>query len=200
MKIDTMKKKIDSDQVDNFNITYTVCNGLLTNCAFIESTNFDFRPIDNEISLLVIHSASLPDGDFDNDNLDKLFSGAITNDELEQLDLPRDFKVSIHIYINRKGEVTQFVPFQKRAWHAGVSSHDGVEDCNNYSIGIELQGDAKTNFTNEQYTVLSDITRAILEAYPTITKERIVGHSDIAPGRKTDPGSKFDWQRYLKNL
>jgi AmpD protein len=108
-----------------------------------------------------------------------------------------NLKVSTHLFINRSGEIIQFVPFTQRAWHAGVSSFEGQERCNDFSIGIELEGSDTAPFTDAQYAALAQATRAIMAAYPAITRERIVGHSDIAPSRKTDPGPCFDWNRYF---
>lgn len=175
-------------------------HGCIEGVEFILSKNFDERPSLDDISLLVIHCASLPFGEYNNNNLEKLFSGEITEDELVRLDLPPDFKVSVHLYINRHGKVVQFVPFDKRAWHAGRSEYQGKTECNHYSIGIELQGTVEEEFTDAQYKSLIRVSNCILNNYPLITKDRIVGHSDIAPTRKDDPGKKFDWEFYLSGL
>ena len=108
--------------------------------------------------------------------------------------------MSAHILIKRSGEVIQFVPFNKRAWHAGKSSFNGVDDCNNFSIGIELEGSDEDYFEDDQYETLCRLTSLLMSEYNLITKDRIKGHSDIAPGRKTDPGNLFDWSRYLDNV
>ena len=112
----------------------------------------------------------------------------------------KDLKVSAHILIQRTGEILQFVPFHERAWHAGISSYIGRDNCNDYSIGIELEGTDDSEYTNQQYNSLMQITKALLQTYPNLSKDRIVGHSDIAPKRKTDPGSSFKWARLLNNL
>ena len=116
------------------------------------------------------------------------------------MNLIKDLKVSSHLYIKRTGEIIQFVPFNMRAWHAGDSSYKGVRDCNNYSIGIELEGTDRDNFSNNQYEKLIQISKQIIKNYPEINKDKIVGHSEISPGRKTDPGHKFEWNRYLNAL
>jgi AmpD protein len=108
--------------------------------------------------------------------------------------------VSSHLYVKRDGEIIQFVPFNKRAWHAGKSIFRGVPDCNDYSIGIELEGSEDDFFSKEQYSSLIIATKAIIETYPSINKENIIGHSDISPGRKTDPGRFFEWNTYLESL
>jgi AmpD protein len=112
----------------------------------------------------------------------------------------RDLKVSSHVLIKRNGEIIQFVPFDKRAWHAGISSFEGMDDCNNYSIGIELEGSDDDLFEDEQYDSLKILTSLIMKEYDLITKERIKGHSHIAPGRKKDPGNLFDWDSYLSDI
>ena len=111
-----------------------------------------------------------------------------------------DLKVSSHLYIKRTGQIIQFVPFDKRAWHAGESSYKNVKNCNDYSIGIELEGTDETSYTEAQYDSLIEVTIEIMALYPNIKKDDIVGHSDIAPGRKTDPGESFDWNHYLSGL
>ena len=112
----------------------------------------------------------------------------------------QDMRVSSHLYIKRTGEIIQFVPLNLRAWHAGESSFKGIKDCNNYSIGIELEGTDCDVYSNEQYESLIKISRLIIKNYPETNKENIVGRSDISPGRKTDPGNKFEWRRYLDAL
>lgn len=177
-----------------------VRDGILNNALFIPSINYNSRPECQDINLLVIHCASLPEGEYNNNNLEKLFAGSLSAYELKQLSLPPDLEVSTHVYINRTGSLMQFVAFDKRAWHAGVSCHEGISNCNNFSIGIELQGTTDSEFTVAQYDALINVTKAILNAYPLITKDRIVGHSDIAPLRKVDPGVMFDWNYYLSKL
>lgn len=197
MNNNTLKNK---DNIRKYASTFLIKNGLLENVEYVESLNYNTRPDEVAINLLVIHCASLPEGEFDNDNLEHLFAGTIPADTLTQLLLPPDLQVSTHVYINRNGKIKQFVAFDKRAWHAGVSEHEGITNCNNFSIGIELQGTVSTNFTAEQYNSLVAVTKAIMKTYPQITKDRIVGHSDIAPVRKIDPGKMFDWDYYLSKL
>ena len=158
------------------------------------SPNFNERPTDSDIALLVIHNISLPPGQFGTPFVADLF--------LNQLDLQADpwFKehlqgltVSAHFFIDRDGHVTQYVSCDARAWHAGVSQHAGREQCNDFSIGIELEGTDTLAYTTEQYTALAALTACLRARYP-LTAVR--GHCDIAPGRKTDPGPAFDWVRY----
>lgn len=184
------------------NNNYLLINndGLLEGAEYIPSINYNFRPKDINIDLLIIHAASLPEGQYDNNNLEKLFSGNIDQEFIQKYDLENKSQVSTHLYIKRNGAVVQFVPFDKRAWHAGISVFDGVNDCNNYSIGIELQGTDNSYFTESQYNTLINITQVLMQYYPKITKERIVGHSHVAPERKKDPGEFFDWDLYLAKL
>ena len=112
----------------------------------------------------------------------------------------KNLKVSSHIVIKRTGEILQFVPFNKRAWHAGISSYLGKENCNDYSIGIELEGTDDSEFTDEQYNSLINLTSSLIRSYPNLSEDRLVGHSDIAPGRKSDPGIFFDWKRFIVDV
>ena len=175
-------------------------DGLLSNAIYISSPHYNLRPMNAIIDLLVIHCASLPEGEFANNNIEKLFCGTMAIHEQKELGLSGDLKVSSHVYIKRCGEIIQFVNFNKRAWHAGQSSFEGKENCNDYSVGIELQGTVNENFTDEQYVSLINVTKNILNYYPQISKGRIIGHADIAPVRKADPGEFFDWQYYLKHI
>ncbi|MGY5452119.1 1,6-anhydro-N-acetylmuramyl-L-alanine amidase AmpD [Agarivorans sp. MS3-6] len=153
-----------------------------------------------EPSLLVIHCISLPEGQYNNGHIDALFSGCLDCSlDASFADLA-GLEVSAHLLITREGELKQYVPFNLRAWHAGVSSFEGREACNDYSIGIELEGTDSSEFTTEQYFSLQQVTKALLAHYPQLSKQRIVAHSEIAPGRKTDPGSGFDWAVYLNGL
>ena len=172
----------------------------LDNAQQIPSPNHDDRPEGEEISLLVIHNISLPPGEFGGPWIDRFFTNRLPPDEHPFFAEIADVRVSSHLLIRRTGEVVQYVPFDKRAWHAGVSEFDGRERCNDFSIGIELEGADETPYTDEQYMQLVEVTRQLQKSYPTITLERITGHSDIAPGRKTDPGPAFDWERYRKSI
>jgi AmpD protein len=154
----------------------------------------------DEISLLVIHNISLPPGQFGGSYIDELFCNELDCSQHEFFKELEDLKVSSHLLIRRDGEIVQYVPFNKQAWHAGISNYAGRECCNEFSIGIELEGTDFDEFTESQYMALIAVTQALLEAYPEMSKDRIVGHSDIAPGRKTDPGSYFDWAYYKGGL
>lgn len=162
----------------------------------INSPNFNQRPSD-EVSLLVIHNISLPAGEFGGDDIIRLFTNTLDPAQYPEL---HQLTVSAHFLIRRDGELIQFVSTENRAWHAGVSSFEGREGCNDFSIGIELEGTDTEPFTDAQYSALFELTKSIQQAYPLITNERITGHEHIAPGRKTDPGPAFDWQRYRAGL
>ncbi len=170
--------------------------GLLLSAHYHPSPNFDERPTNQEIDLLVIHNISLPPGEFAGDYVQAFFSNNLNPDEHPYFEEIAAMQVSSHLYIRRNGEVWQFVPFNKRAWHAGKSCFAGEENCNNFSIGIELEGTDSIPYTQAQYQQLAHITCLIMQDYPKITLDRIVGHSDIAPMRKTDPGPSFQWQHY----
>jgi len=175
-------------------------NHRLQDINFLESPNFNDRPIDEDISLLVIHSISLPPKKYNTDHIERFFLNKLdftSHSFYKKID---GMKVSAHVLIKRNGEIIQFVPFDKRAWHAGVSSYNGKNDCNNFSIGIELEGSDDDIFEDIQYEQLSLITSLLIAEYDLITKDNIKGHSDIAPERKTDPGVLFDWDRYLTNV
>ena len=174
---------------------FAISNHLLRPVRQVASPNQCERESATEISLLVIHNISLPPGQFGGGYIDDLFCNCLDATvhpffaEIIQL------QVSAHLLIERDGGVTQYVPFNCKAWHAGQSCFQGRESCNDFSIGIELEGTDDSEFTDVQYDVLAAITQTLVKQYPAITLDRIVGHSDIAPGRKTDPGQFFDWQR-----
>ncbi len=170
-------------------------DGVLSNALFHPSPNQDARPDGVAVDLLVIHNISLPPGEFGGPWIDDLFHNRLTPETHPYFAEIADLKVSAHLLIRRDGELTQHVPFTHRAWHAGQSSFEGRERCNDFSIGIELEGTDDLPYTQEQYQTLANAIRSIIEEYPAITASRIVGHSDIAPGRKTDPGPAFDWPR-----
>lgn len=178
----------------------TLRNHLLSEARFRESPNYSDRPEHTEVSLLVIHNISLPPGEFDNDCIEELFCNELDCDSHPYFASLKDLKVSAHILIKRAGQIIQFVPFHKKAWHAGKSQFEGRENCNEFSIGIELEGTDFEAFTDIQYGKLVEITKLLLMEYGGLTKDRIVGHSDIAPDRKTDPGPFFDWQRFHGSL
>ena len=166
----------------------------------ITTTHKDERPDPQDISVLVIHNISLPPNQFDNSYIEDFFVGKLNPTAHPFFKEIHQMRVSAHCVIKRDGEVIQFVPFNERAWHAGVSSFQGRERCNDYSIGIELEGTDDRDYTTKQYDALEQLAQAIMLIYPKITLGRIVGHNDIAPGRKTDPGSSFNWQRLRQGL
>ena len=170
--------------------------GLLSGARSLASPHCDERPAGAAIDLLVIHSISLPPGEFGGPWIEQLFLGRLPSDAHPYFREVAPLKVSAHLLIRRGGELVQFVPFHRRAWHAGVSRFQGREACNDFSIGIELEGDDHTPYAPAQYPALAGVAAALMQAYPGITPARIVGHSDVAPGRKTDPGPAFDWARF----
>lgn len=171
-------------------------NNLLDEARFILSPNCDARPENTEIELLVIHGISLPKGEFGNGNIEALFLNQLNSEVHPSFAALKNLKVSAHLVIYRSGQITQFVPFNQRAWHAGESCFHGKNNCNDFSIGIELEGTDDTSYLPIQYEKLIAVTRLLCKKYPKITKNNIVGHSDIAPERKTDPGQFFDWEGY----
>jgi AmpD protein len=173
---------------------------LFKNIKFLKSPNFNERPDEENISLIVIHCISLPPKKYGGNYVEKFFLNKLRTSDHKYFESIKDLKVSSHLYVKRDGEIIQFVPFNKRAWHAGKSIFRGVPDCNDYSIGIELEGSEDDFFSKEQYSSLIIATKAIIETYPSINKENIIGHSDISPGRKTDPGRFFEWNTYLESL
>lgn len=173
--------------------------GLISDVLYISSLNCDERPCHIKIDLLVIHGISLPPNEFGGYFIERLFTNQLDPAAHPYFAEIVHLKVSSHLLIRRDGEVIQFVPFDKRAWHAGQSHFQGRENCNDFSIGIELEGADTVPYQPVQYQKLVQLTNTIMQAYPAITKDRIVGHSDIAPGRKTDPGPAFDW-KYFREL
>ena len=163
------------------------------------SPNFNARPA-SEVSLLVIHNISLPPGQFATGQVQALFRNQLDPQAHPYFAGIAHLQVSAHFLIERDGTLIQFVSCNQRAWHAGVSCFAGREQCNDFSLGIELEGTDELPYSDAQYTTLLALTRELLRVYPQITPERICGHSDIAPGRKTDPGPAFDWARYLGSL
>ena len=159
------------------------------------SPNFNERP-HGEISLLVIHNISLPPGQFATGKVQEFFQNRLDATEHPYFEGIIELRVSAHFLIERDGKITQFVSCLDRAWHAGVSSFEGREACNDFSLGIELEGTDDLPFSDAQYQALIGLTRQLQAAFPAITLQRICGHSDVAPGRKTDPGPAFDWTRF----
>ena len=171
-------------------------HGWLPDARPVPSPNHDQRPSGTVIDLLVIHGISLPPGVFGGPWIDALFQNRLDATAHPYFRTIDHLRVSSHLLVRRNGELIQYVDLQRRAWHAGASSFEGREGCNDFSIGIELEGDDQVPYETAQYQVLAQTVRTILRAYVRITPSRIVGHSDIAPGRKTDPGPAFDWERF----
>ncbi len=170
-------------------------SGMLLEARQCNSPNCDNRPA-TAIDLLVIHNISLPPGQFGGPHIDALFTNSLNPKDDEYFAGIVHSRVSSHLLIRRDGELVQYVPFHRRAWHAGVSNHCGREACNDFSVGIELEGADETPYQEVQYEVLAAVVIALINAYPDIDAERVVGHSDIAPGRKTDPGTAFNWRHF----
>jgi AmpD protein len=164
------------------------------------SPNFDERTDVSDISLLVIHCISLPIGQFGGTYIDQLFCNQLNPNDHPYFETIYQLKVSAHLLIKRTGDIVQYVPFDKRAWHAGVSNYKGRERCNDFSIGIELEGTEITPYTDAQYNQLNAVLDVLLNTYPKLSRQGITGHSDIAPERKTDPGASFDWSRLNREI
>ena len=174
--------------------------GIVGPARYSGSPNCDARPNQAEPALVVIHGISLPPGQFAGDDVEALFTNTLDWDAHPFYDEIRGLEVSAHLFIRRDGRVIQFVPLTARAWHAGRSSFRGKDCCNDYSIGIELEGDDETPYDERQYQALQGLITALGKAYPAITPREIAGHCDIAPGRKTDPGPAFDWFKLYDGL
>ncbi|HCK76208.1 MAG TPA: 1,6-anhydro-N-acetylmuramyl-L-alanine amidase AmpD [Gammaproteobacteria bacterium] len=174
--------------------------GLLSGIACMCSPHCDDRPHGVGIDALVIHAISLPPGYFETEPISDLFLGCLDADAHPYFKEIATLKVSTHFLIDREGEIIQYVPVTRRAWHAGRSFFRGRDRVNDFSIGIELVGSDQTRFTDRQYGTLTVLTRALRLAWPAITVDRIVAHSEIAPGRKSDPGPYFDWVRYRESI
>lgn len=172
---------------------------LLEPINYRPSLHHDDRPAKMPIDAIIVHGISLPPGEFGSRSVEQFFCGELDVNAHPSFASISALKVAAHLFIKRGGEILQFVPFTKRAWHAGVSSFKGREGCNDFSIGIELEGTDELPYESKQYEALSNVIRLLIKSYPSITPERIVGHSDVAPGRKTDPGPLFDWA-LLKGL
>lgn len=174
--------------------------GLVEEARFVASPNQDARPDSEPPSLLVIHGISLPPGEYGGPWIDALFTNTLDPQAHPYFATIHQLRVSSHLLIRRDGELVQYVPLDKRAWHAGLSSYQGRERCNDFSIGIELEGTDEEPYEAVQYQVLAECVAALLRAYPQLDRERIAGHSDIAPGRKSDPGPYFDWPHFNRLL
>jgi AmpD protein len=178
-----------------FAMRVDVSTGLLAGVKQVLSPHFDARPAGVVPDLIVLHGISLPPGEFGGPWIVRLFTGNLPADAHPYFASIVGARVSAHVLIRRDGEPVQFVPFGERAWHAGKSSWQGRDACNDYSIGIECEGTDELPYEDAQYATLRALLPRLLEAYPRITPDRIVGHSDVAPGRKSDPGAAFDWPR-----
>jgi AmpD protein len=171
----------------------TIQQHKLNDATQVESPNFNNRPDENDISLIVIHCISLPPNEFGESYIQDLFCNRLNPNTHPYFETIYTLQVSAHLLIRRDGECVQFVPFNKRAWHAGISTFQARENCNDFSIGIELEGSETIPYTADQYEKLNLVIRFLREAYPNL--KHLAGHSDIAPNRKTDPGASFDWSK-----
>ncbi|MEJ2898341.1 1,6-anhydro-N-acetylmuramyl-L-alanine amidase AmpD [Acinetobacter sp. NS-4] len=174
---------------------FQVIDGQLIGARQVPSPNYNQRPEQTEIQLVVVHNISLPPSQFGGSYIEQFFQNQLDWSQHPYFQTIKGMQVSAHLLILRSGEVLQFVNFNDRAWHAGRSSYLAKKECNDYSIGIELEGSDDLPFDETQYTVLAQVTAALQAAYPKIL-QHLAGHSDIAPGRKTDPGPFFDWVKF----
>jgi AmpD protein len=181
-------------------MTHEVVAGWLQGARRCVSPHCDDRPAGVTVELVVIHGLSLPAGEFGGPWIEHLFRGDMPRGVYPGLDEVAELRVSAHLLVRRDGSVTQFVPFERRAWHAGQSSWQSRADCNDFSIGIELEGRDDTPYADSQYIALAQLVPALRRGYPGISADAIVGHEHIAPGRKTDPGPAFDWARLRGDL
>lgn len=170
-------------------------SGLMRGVRQVASPNFDARPPGVEADLIVVHGISLPPGEFGGPWIERLFMNTLPLDMHPYFAEIGELRVSSHLLVARDGEVTQFVKFTDRAWHAGQSNYRGRAACNDFSIGVELEGSDSLAYESAQYEALANAVAALCDAYPRLSPDRLVGHSDVSPGRKTDPGPAFDWER-----
>ena len=175
-------------------------SGWLNDVEIIQSSNFNERPEDcSDARLIVVHGISLPPGQYGGGYVQQLFTNQLDPGEHEYFDKIKGLQVSAHCFITREGKVIQFVSFKNRAWHAGISSWQGTDNCNDFSIGIEMEGTDDEAYEDKQYQQLAKLVISLRKQYPAILEQSLCGHSDISPGRKTDPGPFFDWNK-LSNL
>jgi N-acetyl-anhydromuramoyl-L-alanine amidase len=179
-----------------YSMKIDIDTGLLVGVRQVLSPHCDERPSGSVPELLIVHGITLPPGEFGGPWIDRLFTGTLPPDAHPYFRGLADLRASAHVLIRRAGEMAQYVPFGARAWHAGKSGYQGRSDCNDFSIGVELEGTDDTPYTDAQYAALAALTAALLAAYPSLAARAIVGHSDVAPGRKTDPGPSFEWPRF----
>ena len=166
----------------------------------VRSPNFDARPADERVSLAVVHGISLPPGQYGGGYIDQLFQNTLNWDEHSYFSNIKGLKVSSHVLLERDGALVQYVPLSQRAWHAGQSHYAGRDRCNDFSVGIELEGCDETPYTPHQYLALASVLAVLMQRFPAITLDGIAGHCHIAPGRKTDPGPAFCWRTLAKHL
>jgi AmpD protein len=169
-------------------------SGLMRGVRQIASPNRDLRPAGVETDLIVVHGISLPPGEFGGPWIDRLFTNTLPAEVHPYFAEVNSLRVSSHLVVMRDGAVTQYVKFTERAWHAGKSRYGGRDACNDFSVGVELEGTDTLPYEAAQYGALAEVVVALCAAYPRLSADRLTGHSDIAPGRKTDPGPAFDWQ------
>lgn len=178
----------------------SIINGWLEQAEHRRSPNFSARPSGCAVDLLVVHSISLPPGCYGGGEVELFFCNELLSDQHPYFAEIAELKVSAHLFISRTGRLVQFVGFEERAWHAGRSSFHGRDECNDYSIGIELEGTDTDAFEPVQYEVLAAVCTELMCHYPALSSERVAGHSEIAPGRKTDPGTGFEWDKFKQLL
>ncbi len=175
--------------------TFEIDKGILVGARQCPSPNQSERPPGAAVELLVVHNISLPPARYGGAEIEQFFCNVLDWEADPYFEKIRGMTVSAHLLVRRDGELVQFVNFDRRAWHAGVSCFHGRDNCNDFSIGIELEGCDDDHYSEQQYSVLARVVAALKETYPVPGNDHLVGHSDIAPGRKTDPGPCFDWQR-----
>ena len=177
------------------NLQVDLATGLMRGAKQIASPNYDARPAGVEADLIVIHGISLPPGEFGGPWIERLFTNTLPAEIHPYFAEVAPLRVSSHLVVQRDGALTQYVSFADRAWHAGQSNYQGRAACNDFSVGVELEGTDTLPYEATQYEALAAVVAALCAAYPRLSADRLVGHSDIAPGRKTDPGPAFDWPR-----
>jgi AmpD protein len=174
--------------------------GLLIGVRQVLSPHCDARPPGILPELIIVHGISLPPNEFGGPWIDRLFTGTLPSDAHPYFRQIEGLRASAHVVIRRDGLLTQYVPFGERAWHAGVSQYRTRSGCNDFSVGVELEGTDDIAYTDAQYAQLVELIAALIEAYPSLSPEHLVGHSDVAPGRKSDPGPYFEWPRLRARL
>jgi N-acetyl-anhydromuramoyl-L-alanine amidase len=180
---------------DTAQLRIDAATGLLAGVRQVLSPHFDERPAGVLPELVVVHGISLPPGEFGGPWIDRLFTGTLPAGAHPEFRERASLRVSAHALIRRDGQIVQYVPFRARAWHAGESEYRGRSGCNDFSIGVELEGTDETPYTDAQYETLTRLMAVLLASYPSLSPQAVVGHSDIAPERKSDPGPAFEWQR-----